>query len=172
VCGAVIVLNGQYGFGTKELPAPQATLMKTVIEGILSANIPWTLVFIGALMALTVELVGIRALPFAVGLYLPLSSMSPIFAGGLFRWWVERRNRNNEELLHAAREGGVLFGSGLVAGQGIMGVAIAGLAFGMGRRPDWGGHAWMGAAGPYVALALFLALGFYMVRVAQRPAAR
>ena len=172
VCGAVIVLNSQYGFGTPELPAPQATLMKTVIEGILSANIPWTLVFIGALMALTVELLGIRALPFAVGLYLPLSSMSPIFAGGVFRWWVERRNRNDEAKLHEARENGVLFGSGLVAGQGIMGVAIAGLAFAMGRRPDWGGHAWMGAAGPYVALVLFLALGFYMVRVAQRPSTR
>ncbi|MCI0450977.1 MAG: oligopeptide transporter, OPT family [Candidatus Latescibacteria bacterium] len=172
VCGAVIVLNGQYGFGTKELPAPQATLMKTVIEGILSANIPWTLVFIGALMALTVELVGIRALPFAVGLYLPLSSMSPIFVGGVLRWWVERKNRNDETRLHEARENGVLFGSGLVAGQGIMGVAIAGLAFGLGRRPDWGGHEWMGAAGPDVALALFLALGFYMVRVAQRAATR
>lgn len=172
VCGAVIVLNGQYGFGTKDLPAPQATLMKTVIEGILSADLPWTLVFIGALMALTVELVGIRALPFAVGLYLPLSSMSPIFAGGVFRWWVERRNRHDETRLHEARENGVLFGSGLVAGQGIMGVAIAALAFGMGRRPDWGGHEWMGAAGPYVALILFLALGFYMVRVAQRPATR
>lgn len=172
VCGAVIVLNGQYGFGTKELPAPQATLMKTVIEGILSANIPWTLVFIGALTALIVELVGVRALPFAVGLYLPLSSMSPIFVGGLLRAWIERRNRNDEERLHEARESGVLFGSGLVAGQGIMGVAIAALAFAMGRRPDWGGHAWMGAAGPYVALALFLALGFYMVRVAQRPSTR
>lgn len=172
VCGAVIVLNGQYGFGTKELPAPQAMLMKTVIEGILSANIPWTLVFIGALMALIVELVGVRSLPFAVGLYLPLSSMSPIFVGGIFRWWIERRNQNDETKLHAARENGVLFGSGLVAGQGIMGVAIAGLAFGMGRRPDWGGHAWMGAAGPYIALALFLALGFYMVRVAQRAATR
>jgi putative OPT family oligopeptide transporter len=172
VCGAVIVLNGQYGFGTKELPAPQATLMKTVIEGILSANLPWTLVFIGALMALTVELVGIRALPFAVGLYLPLSSMSPIFVGGVLRWWVERRNQHDEKRLHEARENGVLFGSGLVAGQGIMGVAIAALAFGMGRRPDWGGHEWMGAAGPTVALVLFLALGFYMLRVAQRPSTR
>ncbi len=172
VCGAVIVLNSQYGFGTQDLPAPQATLMKTVIEGILSANLPWTLVFIGALMALTVELLGIRALPFAVGLYLPLSSMSPIFVGGIFRWWIERRNRNDEKRLHEARESGVLFGSGLVAGQGIMGVAIAALAFAMGRRPDWGGHAWMGVAGPYVALALFLALGFYMVRVAQRAATR
>ena len=172
VCGAVIVLNGQYGFGSKELPAPQATLMKTVIEGILSANIPWTLVFIGALMALTVELVGIRSLPFAVGLYLPLSSMSPIFVGGVFRWWIERRNRNDEAKLHHARENGVLFGSGLVAGQGIMGVAIAGLAFALGRRPAWGGHEWMGAAGPYVALVLFLSLGFYMVRVAQRATTR
>jgi hypothetical protein len=105
-------------------------------------------------------------------LYLPLSSMSPIFVGGLFRWWIERRNRDNETRLHEAREAGVLFGSGLVAGQGIMGVAIAGLAFALGRRPDWGGHDWMGATGPYIALALFLALGIYMVRVAQRSATR
>jgi len=68
VCASVMVLNSQYGFGTTDLPAPQATLMKTVIEGILSANLPWTLVFIGALMALIVELLGIRAVPFAVGL--------------------------------------------------------------------------------------------------------
>jgi putative OPT family oligopeptide transporter len=102
VCASVMVLNSQYGFGTTDLPAPQATLMKTVIEGILSANLPWTLVFIGALMALIVELLGIRALPFAVGLYLPLSSMSPIFAGGVFRWWVERRNKHDEKRLNEA----------------------------------------------------------------------
>lgn len=168
VCLAVIVLNNQYGFGTKELPAPQATLMKTVIEGILSANIPWTLVFIGALMALTVELIGIRALPFAVGLYLPLSSMSPIFVGGLFRWWAERKYRHNTARLDEVRESGVLFGSGLVAGQGIMGVLVAALAFILGHRPEWGGHAWMGAAGPYVALAVFLGVGFWMLRTAER----
>ena len=171
VCGAVILLSNQYGFGTKELPAPQATLMKTVIEGILSANIPWTLVFIGALMALIVELIGVRALPFAVGLYLPLSSMSPIFVGGLLRAWVERRNAGSQQRLENARERGILFGSGLVAGQGIMGVIIAGIAFGLGRRPDWGGHEWMGAAGPYIALALFLAVGAYLVRTAQRAEA-
>jgi hypothetical protein len=102
-------------------------------------------------------------------MYLPLSSMSPIFAGGLLRAWLERRHAQNEERLETARKRGVLFGSGLVAGQGIMGVIIAGLAFALGRRPDWGSHDWMGAAAPYIALAMFLAVGYYMMRVAQQP---
>jgi putative OPT family oligopeptide transporter len=169
VCGSVILLNSQYGFGTKDLPAPQATLMKTVIEGILSANIPWTLVFIGALTAVIVELIGIKALPFAVGIYLPLSSMSPIFIGGCLRWWLERRHRENSERLNHVRERGVLFGSGLVAGQGIAAVLIAGLAFGLGRKPEWGGYGWMGGAAQWVALALFLGLWLYMKREAERP---
>jgi uncharacterized oligopeptide transporter (OPT) family protein len=167
VCASVILLNSQYGFGTKDLPAPQATLMKTVIEGILSANIPWTLVFIGALTALVVELIGIKALPFAVGIYLPLSSMSPIFLGGCLRWWLERKHANNQSQLEHVREKGVLFGSGLVAGPGIMAVVSAGIAFSLGGKPVWGGHAWMGGAAQWVALGLFVALGAYMMRVAE-----
>jgi uncharacterized oligopeptide transporter (OPT) family protein len=164
----VVVLNSQYGFGTEELPAPQATLMKTVIEGILSADIPWVLVFIGAIMALTVELVGIPALPFAVGLYLPLSSLSPIFVGGMLRRYVEGRHAGNREKLDDVRENGVLFGSGLVAGEGIMSVVIAAVAFGIGHVPEWGGYGWMGAAAQYVALGLFLATGWYLLRTAQK----
>jgi len=168
VCAAVVVLNGQYGFGTQELPAPQATLMKTVIEGILSADIPWVLVFIGALMALTVEIVGIPALPFAVGLYLPLSSLSPIFAGGLLRRYVEARHAADRARLDDVRENGVLFGSGLVAGEGIMSVIIAAVAFGLGHLPEWGGYGWMGPAAQYVGLALFAGVALYLLRSAQK----
>ncbi|MCH7548583.1 MAG: oligopeptide transporter, OPT family [Candidatus Krumholzibacteriota bacterium] len=168
VSAAVVVLNSQYGFGTEELPAPQATLMKTVVEGILSANIPWVLVFIGALMALIVEVIGIPALPFAVGLYLPLSSLSPIFAGGLLRRYIEHKHARDRAKLEDARENGILFGSGLVAGEGIMSVVIAAIAFGAGHRPDWGGYAWMGPAAPYVGLLLFLGVAAYLVRSAQK----
>jgi len=168
VCGAVILLNNLYGFGTEELAAPQAMLMKTVIEGILSAEIPWVLVAIGAIMALTVELIGIPALPFAVGLYLPLSSLSPIFAGGLLRRFVESKYQRDKEKLDEVRESGVLVGSGLVAGEGIMSVAIAGVAFGLGHAPEWGGYAWMGGAAPYVGLLLFAATGWFLLRTAQK----
>lgn len=168
VCGAVIVLNSQYGFGTEELPAPQATLMKTVVEGILSSDLPWALVFIGAIMTLSVELLGIPALPFAVGLYLPLSTLSPIYVGGVLRQIMEKRHAGNKERLEHAREGGVLFGSGLVAGQGVMSVLIAAVAFGLGHRPEYGGHEWMGAFGPWVSLAVFAVFGWYLMRTAER----
>lgn len=169
VAGAVIVLNDQYVVGSPELPAPQATLMKTVIEGILSANIPWMLVAVGGIMALVVELFGVASLPFAVGLYLPLSTLSPIFAGGILRRYIESRHRDDEHELHQVRERGILFGSGLIAGEGLMGVGIAAYAFFAGRRPEGVGHEWMGPAGPYVSLFLFFVLGFLLLRSARRP---
>ncbi len=168
VCGAIIVLGSQYGFGTEEIPAPQATLMKTVIEGILSADIPWILVTIGALMALSVELLGVPALPFAVGLYLPLYSLSPIFVGGLLRRYVENKYANDKHKLDEVRENGTLVGSGFVAGEGVMSVIIAAIAFGMGDAPHWGGYDWMGGAAQWVGLAIFGGVAYYLVRSAQK----
>jgi putative OPT family oligopeptide transporter len=164
VAGAVIVLNDQYVLGSEELPAPQATLMKTVIEGILSADIPWTLVAVGGLMALIVELLGVSALPFAVGLYLPLSTLTPIYAGGILRRFVESRYQENDPELHSVRERGILFGSGYIAGEGLMAVGIAAFAFFAGRRPMGIGHGWMGGFGNYISLALFIGLGYLLFR--------
>lgn len=164
VAGAVIVLNEQYVVGSPELPAPQATLMKTVIEGILSANIPWTLVVVGGIMALIVELFGVASLPFAVGLYLPLGTLTPIYAGGILRRVIESRHAGKEHALHEARESGILYSSGLIAGEGLTAVGVAAFAFFAGRRPAGIGHEWMGGAGHFVSLFLFVVLGFLLLR--------
>jgi putative OPT family oligopeptide transporter len=125
VCLTVQQLGRAYTFGSEELAAPQATLMKLVIEGVLSAELPWTLVAIGAGIAIVAELARIPSLPFAVGVYLPVSTMVPVFLGGGLRWLMERRAANAEER-NSRRENGVLFGSGLVGGEGLMGVLVAG----------------------------------------------
>jgi len=117
------------------LAAPQANMMKLVIDGIIDQSIPWALVLIGVLITAVVELFRIPSLAFAVGVYLPLSTMTPIFVGGLMRRIVEKRAGDDKQLLRDRREAGVLFGSGLVGGEGLMGVAIAGYAFFFGR-PD------------------------------------
>lgn len=168
VAGAVIVLHAQYGVGSAELPAPQATLMKTVIEGILSADIPWTLVVVGGMMALIVELFGVSALPFAVGLYLPLSTLTPIFAGGILRRLIERRYGRDEHELHEARERGILYSSGLIAGEGLTAVGVAAFAFFLNRKPEGIGHEWMGGMGGYISLAIFVGLGFLLFRSAKK----
>jgi putative OPT family oligopeptide transporter len=128
VCLTVLLLDKAYGFGSPELPAPQATLMKLVIEGVLDAKLPWALVGIGVGIAVAAELARLPSLPLAVGVYLPVSTMATVFAGGLLRWLIERRTPMEEERLRR-REQGVLFGSGLVGGEGVLGVLVAGIVF-------------------------------------------
>ncbi|MEE9271283.1 MAG: oligopeptide transporter, OPT family [Candidatus Krumholzibacteria bacterium] len=163
VAGAVIVLHKQYGVGSEDLPAPQAMLMKTVIEGILSADLPWALVITGGMLALIAELMGVPALPFAVGLYLPLSTLSPIFVGGVLRRFVEARADGGGDL-HEVRERGILFGSGLIAGEGLTAVGVSAFAFLANRKPGGIGHEWMGPFGSYISLLLFIGLGYLLVR--------
>ncbi|MCP4246421.1 MAG: oligopeptide transporter, OPT family [bacterium] len=143
VCLTLTLLAKAYGFAGQPgadaetaLAAPQANLMKIVIEGVLNAELPWALVGIGAAIAAVAALVRIPALPFAVGVYLPVSTMVPVFLGGLLRWWLERRAASPEERSER-RERGVLFGSGLVGGEGLLGVAIAGVvvAQSVGAKP-------------------------------------
>jgi putative OPT family oligopeptide transporter len=119
----VFFLHDTYGIGSERLPAPQAVLMSMVVKGVLTMSLPWTLVFIGAFLALCVEILGVPSLPFAVGLYLPIRLSTPIMAGGLVRFFASRTKDQKE--LHARRERGVLFGSGLIAGGGIMGLLVA-----------------------------------------------
>ena len=128
VCITVLLLDEAYGLGSEKLPAPQATLMKLVIEGVLQAKLPWILVGIGVAIALAAELVRIPSLPFAVGVYLPVSTMVPVFLGGALRWIMQRGARS-ERVRNLRRESGVLFGSGLVGGEGLLGVVIAGVVF-------------------------------------------
>jgi len=107
---------------TGELPAPQANLMKLVVDGVIGGNLPWNLVISGMFIALGVELLGINSLAFAVGLYLPLSLSVPIMAGGIIRWVLEKRTTDPD--LEEKRETGVLYSSGLIAGAALTGVFI------------------------------------------------
>lgn len=158
VCLSVLLLAETFGFGTPELPAPQATLMKLVIEGVLDQQLPWGFVGIGIGIALLCELFRIPSLPFAVGVYLPVSTMTPVFVGGLLRGFFERRARSNAEAADR-RERGVLLGSGFVGGEGLLGVGIAAVAFAQNRRPDGIGTDWLGTHG-IAELAGLAAFGF------------
>lgn len=160
VCATVILLGKTYGFGTAALPAPQATLMKVVIDGVLQQSLPWAMVGIGVAIALVAEACRIPSLPFAVGVYLPVTTMVPVFLGGLLRKILERGAATPGEA-EGRRERGILFGSGLVGGEGLMGVVIAGFAGWSAARGDvpWKlGPEWAGAAAPWLATAVFAAL--------------
>lgn len=161
VAYAVTVLHHAYGFGSTHLPAPQATLMKTVIEGVLSASIPWTLVGIGALFALVAEAVKIPSLPFAVGLYLPVSTMTPIFAGGLIRAAVDKRYKDKSE--NPDRDRGVLLSSGFIGGEGLIGVGLAAWTYFV-AKPEGIGDAWAGGFSGWISLLLFAGLGWVLWR--------
>jgi uncharacterized oligopeptide transporter (OPT) family protein len=151
-----------------ELPAPQATLMKLVIDGVLDQNLPWALVAIGAGIAIVCEIARIPSLPFAVGVYLPVSTMTPIFVGGLIRLWMERKAKDEEQAADR-RERGVLLGSGFVGGEGLLGVGIALVAVAKSRRPDGIGTEWLGSEVTAmivgaIAFALFATWFFRLVR--------
>jgi putative OPT family oligopeptide transporter len=161
VCLSVILLDKAYGFGTEELPAPQATLMKVVIEGVLDNALPWILVAIGIGIALLCEMIKVNSLAFAVGVYLPLSTFTPLFLGGILRYIMEKRAKTTEEK-NSRRERGVLLGSGLVGGEGLMGVAIAAVAFYQGSAPSGFGTAWAGNWAPITALLTFAGLVWAM----------
>ena len=159
VCWTVIQIGNTWGFGSAEIPAPQATLMKVVIEGVLEQSLPWGLVAVGVGLALVVEMAGLPSLPFAVGVYLPVATMVPVFFGGLMRHFAEKTAATPEDAVER-RERGVLFGSGLVGGEGLLGVGIAGVAAYMGRPPAGIGYAWAGAAGPWLAAAVLFCMLF------------
>lgn len=163
----IIFLHKAYGFGTEELPAPQATLMKVVIEGVLQQNLPWTFVVIGVGIALICELFRIPSLPFAVGVYLPVSTMVPVFFGGFLRWFTEKRSESKEQA-EKRRERGVLFGSGLVGGEGLLGVGIAAVAVFLKRAPQGIGYSWAGNFAQVLSIIAFVALGWLFWKLVTR----
>ncbi len=127
--GAVLyLLDTAWGFGSKDIPAPQATLMKLVVEGVMDGNLPWPLIFAGASIGLAVEVLGIPILPFAVGLYLPIHLSAGIMVGGLIRLFTERRKKSTETEKKEQVDRGILYTSGLIAGEGLVGVLLAVLA--------------------------------------------
>lgn len=119
--GVLILLNTAWGFGSKELSAPQATLMKLVTEGVMNGNLPWNFVFIGAACTVIFEILGMPSLAVAIGIYLPLELTAPIMIGGVLRKIMDKKNNSSSS--ESSR--GVLFSSGLIAGEGLLGVLLA-----------------------------------------------
>ena len=119
--GVLILLNTAWGFGSKELSAPQATLMKLVTEGVMNGNLPWNFVFIGAACTVIFEILGMPSLAVAIGIYLPLELTAPIMIGGVLRKIMDKKNNSSS----SESSKGVLFSSGLIAGEGLLGVLLA-----------------------------------------------
>lgn len=169
VCLAVFYLGKAYGFGSEEMPAPQATLMKTVLDGVLDGNLRWDLVGIGAIFAVLVIFFKVPPLPFAVGMYLPLYTMTPIFVGGMIRHFIEKKYGQNKEEVERGKDQGILLGSGLIAGEGLMGVVIAVIAVITSKIPKIFSipypKPWMGMV---VSGVMFTILGWYLYGVAAK----
>ena len=125
--GTLYLLDKAWGFGTDELAAPQATLMKLIIEGVMGGNLPWALVFTGVFIAVVVELIGIPVLPFAIGIYLPVQLNACIMVGGLVRLGLDKLKKEKEEKEKIVNDG-ILFCSGMIAGEGLVGIVLALLA--------------------------------------------
>jgi putative OPT family oligopeptide transporter len=156
--------------GSEALPAPQATLMATIIKGLLSQNLPWGLVLVGVFISITLELCGIHSLSFAVGSYLPIATTAPIFAGGLVRAYVEKKTGVVEE---SEVGSGTLFSSGLIAGGSLAGILYA-VLFGRGIIGDAEEVSGLipsihdGTAALVAGGLLFFVLGVILSRVGQR----
>ena len=123
--GVVLLLDTAYGIGSAQAAAPQASLMRLIVEGIMTAQLPWTLVIVGVAIAIFCAMTNIPILPVALGIYLPISLSSPVLIGGIIRKLVEYKYKNNDELKEGSIERGVLLASGLVAGDALIGILIA-----------------------------------------------
>jgi putative OPT family oligopeptide transporter len=163
VAATVMLLGTAYTFGSKDIPAPQATLMKTIIEGVLAGELPWGLVLTGGGLAIGGMLCGVSGLAFAIGVYLPLATMGPLWVGGCVRALGERGLPIPGA---ATSDPGILAASGLVAGEGLAGVLVAGLVAAKlaprAMEPRIGGF-----AGEVVAVAAILAVCAFLYRAAR-----
>ncbi len=136
--GTLYILDSAWGFGSDELGAPQATLMKLIVEGVMGGNLPWGLVAIGVCIAIVIELIGIPVLPFAIGVYLPVQLNACIMVGGVIRLIIEKLKKSDEEKKEIINDG-LLFCSGMIAGEGLIGILLAILAiFGVDKFIDLG----------------------------------
>lgn len=130
--GVMYLLHAAWGFGnSSQLPAPQATLMKLVVEGVMGGTLPWGLVFCGVFVAIVIEILGLPVLPVSIGLYLPIHLSAPIFVGGMIRKLVESQKADTEEAAALKKDRvdrGLLYSSGMIAGEGLIGIFLAVLA--------------------------------------------
>lgn len=176
----------EHAIGTERYAAPQATLMATIIKGLLAQDLPWGLVFVGMFISIVVELCGVKSLSFAVGAYLPLSTTMPIFVGGMMKALADKITGSKEE---SEVSSGMLYSTGLVAGGSLTGIAIA-LLSGIpktvmvdGQEKEvslmqWlldsvGIHGWehLGGMADLIGLAMFGVLCFLLIRAAREKLA-
>ncbi len=135
--GVLYLLNAAWGFGSEQLGAPQAMLMKMIIEGVMDNNLPWALVFMGVFLAAAVEILGIPVLPFAIGVYLPVQLNACIMVGGLVRLYFDRMKKEDQKEKDQLISDGMLYCSGMIAGEGLVGILLALLAvFGLDKALD------------------------------------
>ena len=169
-----------HAIGTDRYAAPQATLMATIIRGLLAQDLPWGLVFVGAFISVVVELCGVHSLSFAVGAYLPLSTTAPIFVGGALKGIMDKMSGRRAEETDVTS--GMLYSTGLVAGGSLTGIAIAllaGIAITVGGQEvsimQWlgdmvGVHGWerLGGVADFIGLVMFGVLAAFLIRAARR----
>ena len=155
--GAILyLLNAAWGFGSEDLGAPQAMMMKMVIEGVMGGNLPWALVFTGVFIAVAVEILGLPVLPVAIGIYLPIHLNAGIMAGGLVRLALEKRKYTSEKAKNDCIQSGILYTSGMIAGEGVVGILLAVFAV-LGITLDLSGSVNLGNIGGLVLFAGLLA---------------
>ena len=161
--GTLYLLDSAWGFGSEELAAPQATLMKMIIEGVMEGNLPWALVFTGVFIAVAVEVVGIPVLPFAIGVYLPVHLNACIMVGGLVRLALDKLKGDEEEKKVIVNDG-ILFCSGMIAGEGLIGILLALFAvFGIDSVIDISGM--LGLSTPVANIASLVVFGLIILSV-------
>lgn len=169
VGGVLYLLNAAWGFGSKELAAPQAMLMKMIVEGVITANLPWDLVFMGAAITLAVELLELPVLTFAIGLYLPIYLTAPLFIGGLIRRIWEAKKYQSDKIKEAAINNGTLMASGMIAGEGIVGILLALLAV-LNVDTDISGTINLGEIGSIVAFIALICVMIYTIESGKKNA--
>ena len=153
--GVLYLLNAAWGYGTAEIPAPQAQLMKMIVEGIMGGNLPWGLVFVGVFLAICLEILRIPVMPFAIGLYLPIYLNATIMIGGIVRGLLDSRKGVDEKTKTAQATDGTLYCAGMIAGEGLVGILLAIFAV-VGISVDMSGVVNLGNIGGVVLMIIMI----------------
>ena len=153
--GVLYLLNEAWGYGGAEVPAPQATLMKMIVEGIMGGDLPWNLVFIGVFLALGLEILQVPVMPFAIGLYLPIHLNASIMVGGVVRMLMDARKKVDDKTKERQSTDGTLYCAGMIAGEGLVGILLALLAVG-GINMDLSGSLNLGNIGGLVLMIVMI----------------
>ena len=153
--GVLYLLDAAWGYGTAEIPAPPAQLMKMIVEGIMGGNLPWGLVFVGVFLAICLEILRIPVMPFAIGLYLPIYLNATIMIGGIVRGLLDRRKGVDEKTKTAQATDGTLYCAGMIAGEGLVGILLAIFAV-VGISLDMSGVVNLGNIGGVVLMIIMI----------------